>query len=97
MTAMTRYISFYYLDPRCINIVYTHLCFCKIFSNLYIILKIEKITRGNKNVLPEIISTQCAQRPFGGKPIRTLMMDGHKNQINQGMGMMDRIHYKKKS
>ena len=51
------------------------LFFCKIFLNLYIAL----------NVPPELILIQCAQRPFGGKPIRTLMMDGHKNQINQGM------------
>ena len=59
------------------------------------ILKIEKVTRVNKNVPQEMILIHCAQRPFGGKPIRTLMMDGHKNQINQGMEMMDRIHYKK--
>ena len=87
----------YYLYPRYINMFTFTYVFARYFINLYMILKIEKITRGNKNVPLEMISIQCTQRPFGGKPIRTLMMDGHKNQINQGMGMMDRIHYKKKS
>ena len=53
---MTTNIICYYLYPRYINMFTFTYVFARYFINLYMILKIEKITRGNKNVPLEMIS-----------------------------------------
>ena len=53
---MTTNITRYYLYPRYINMFTFTYVFARYFINLYMILKIEKITRGNKNVPLEMIS-----------------------------------------
>ena len=53
---MTTNILCYHLYPRYINMFTFTYVFARYFINLYMILKIEKITRGNKNVPLEMIS-----------------------------------------